>query len=569
MPTCLGKTAARCIPAISYVAFAWFGLAACQTPEEFYAEADRESYDLIAAAREVEGQAPDPNFTIEQGRSRIRDKLLPERVDGVRPAPRDRLVSDDWLVEINSANVLQIAAENSREFQTQRESLYRAALALTGDYFSFDSQYFGTVQASAAANGDGDDDTSLSLGENSVLGMTKTLERGGSLSLDIGQNFTRFLTNPAASSAAALFNFSLRLPFLQGAGRLVAFERVRQSERDLLYAVRDFERFKQEFAVDIISSYLNLLQNAQQIENQENNLVRRRDSAKENRLKGEAGRISRTDVERANAAVLTAESALLNATIGFENSLDSFKIQLGLPTDVRLEVDASDLKRLSSTEIKLLDLDEARATMLALDSRLDFAISESQVADARRQVDITKNALLAGLDFSADFGADTNNFGETDIRFDPLGNSDLSLGLLLNLPLNRINERNAYRASFINLEVARRGAESFEDQVKLEARRALRSLRQEAENYRIQKDSLRVAQTNEDAALLLKAAGSGNTNDLVDAQDAIIRAENALLDAIVSYRITLLRLERDLGVLVVNPDGIDEEMTQRLLEREI
>jgi outer membrane protein TolC len=568
MPTRFSLRSASLFPAGIYIAVAWFGLAACQSPEEFYEEADREAYALVGAAREFEGQRPEPDFNIEPRRDRIRDSVLPPREEGRRPDPRQRLAVQDQIIQINSINALQLAAENSREFQSQKENLYRSALALTGDYFAFDSQYFGTVGANANVNGDGVDDATVSLGENSILGMTKTLERGGSLSLDIGQNFTRFLTNPALSTAGALFNFSLRLPFLQGAGRLVAFERVRQSERDLLYAVRDYERFKREFAVDIISSYLNLLQAAQRVENNRNNLERRRNAAEEERLLGEAGRAIRTDVERANLAVLNAETALLNAEIGLENSLDSFKLQLGLPTDAKVQIDAEDVKRLEQLEIDMPKLDEERAMMIALDSRLDFAISESQVADARRQVEITKNALLAGLDFSADFGAGTNDFGETDIRFDPIGNSDLSLGVLLDLPLNRINERNAYRSSFINWEVAKRNAEAFEDQVKLQARRALRSLRQSAENYRIQKRSLEVAKTTNDAALLLKASGDGNTNDLVDAQNALIAAQNDLIASVVDYQIDLLSLERDLGVLVVNPEGIDEEMTKRLLERE-
>ncbi|MEZ6197246.1 MAG: TolC family protein [Planctomycetota bacterium] len=540
---------------------------ACRTPEEYVEEADRDAYALVGAAREAAGQAPDPEFSVEAP-DRLRDGLLLPRSDESIPGPRERLAREGGEVTIDLASALAIAARNSREFQDQRERLYLTALDLTGRVHDFENNYFGSVSAEAAANGDGESDSRVSVAENGSLGFTRLIETGGSFNLNIGQDLSRVITNPAQTAASAFLNLTLSLPLLRGAGREIAFESVTQAERDLLYAVRTYERFKRTFAVDVVSGYLGLLQSQQTVENERNNLERRQLTSEENKILGEAGRIARTDVERVNQSVLAAENRVVVAEQNFESALDRFKITLGLPTDTSLRIDPADLERLREIGAEAVDLDETLVTVKALRNRLDFATAEARVADAGRRVYIARDALRAGLDFQASFGANTNDFARSSFKLDPLGDTDFSLGLLLDLPLDRVNERNAYRSAIINYEGTRRDAEAFEDQVKLEARRGLRNLRQAAETYRIQLESLRVAVIYEDAAQLLKAAGSGSTNDLVDAQNELIQAQNAVLNALIDYRISRLELERDLGILVVGDDGIDENLTRELLMQE-
>src|SRR5260370_27142812 len=67
--------------------------------------------------------------------------------------------------------------------------------------------------------------------------------------------------------------------------------------------------------------------------------------------------------------------------------------------------------------------------------------------------------------------------------------------LLVNtqLPLVRKQERNNYRASLINYQRSRRILQRAEDQVAVDTRGEIRSLRQLAENYRIQQRQLELA----------------------------------------------------------------------------
>jgi len=66
--------------------------------------------------------------------------------------------------------------------------------------------------------------------------------------------------------------------------------------------------------------------------------------------------------------------------------------------------------------------------------------------------------------------------------------------LTLDLPLERVAERNDYRNSLIELERAVRNVGSLEDQVKLDIRNRLRALQSTRESLQIQARSVQVAQ---------------------------------------------------------------------------
>lgn len=536
----------------------------CRTPEDFVEQADRDSYELVRRGREAAGQEVDPDFSIEPRTDRLREKLLPARLPDA-PGPVERLALEGEVVRIDLDTALAIAARNSREYQFEKEELYQAALNLTGQLDNFTNQWSGTAGLTVLAAGDGTDNTNVSFNENGDLGFTRLLESGGSLAVSIGNDFTRFLTEPFSTVATNFVNIFITIPLLQNAGRLVAYEGVRQSERNVIYAVRDFERFKRVFAVGVVSDYLRLLGSYQTVINEKQNFERRELTAEENRFLGTAGRLAATDVERANQALLLAESRRIGALQSYETALDRFKISLGLPTDAQVEIDIDDVKRIEDRGLADFPLDEMAALTLGLDSRLDLATTEDTVVDAARQVKITARALDAGLDFTASTSVSPDDQASDRFDIELLGDGNYSIGLLLDLPLERTAERNAYRNSIISYERSKRSYEAFEDNVKLQIRSDLRQLKRALQDFRIQLRAREVASTNVEAARLLKDAGEGTTNDLIDAQNDLITAQNAVIDALTDYEIARLQLLRDMGILVVGPEGIDDEKTAELL----
>jgi len=203
-----------------------------------------------------------------------------------------------------------------------------------------------------------------------------------------------------------------------------------------------------------------------------------------------------------------------------------------------------------------------RAIQIALQNRLDLAVSYGQVVDAQRQTVLGADELKAGLDLSANAayggGQGPLSGGGPDVGL-RLGDGSYGGGLALDLPIEATGPRNSYRISLINLDRAIRATQDLEDRVKLDVLNGIRDLRVSAEDLKIQAISIQVAQRQVAAAQAFFQLGRGEIRDLTEAQDDLINAQNAFINSLVDYRVTQLELQRDLGVLEVDATGLFEE----------
>jgi hypothetical protein len=84
--------------------------------------------------------------------------------------------------------------------------------------------------------------------------------------------------------------------------------------------------------------YIGLLQSAQVIRNQRSNVASLRESFEQLQASHEAGRIDRFQVDLARQALYNAQSQLVTAEAGYETTLDSYKIDLGLPPELDVKI---------------------------------------------------------------------------------------------------------------------------------------------------------------------------------------------------------------------------------------
>src|SRR5690606_26082446 len=99
-------------------------------------------------------------------------------------------------------------------------------------------------------------------------GVSQILPTGGRVALDGRLGFDHFVgpTGDVWSSSAGI---RLSQPLLRGAGHAVSHEALTQAERDLVYGVREFELFRQRFAIDIARDYFGLTSQRLTLANQE------------------------------------------------------------------------------------------------------------------------------------------------------------------------------------------------------------------------------------------------------------------------------------------------------------
>ena len=453
---------------------------------------------------------------------------------------QDRLASGKRKLTLDEA--LKIAVESSRNYQFRKESLYFAALTLTHDRYDFRPKFFGSMTATRARDSSGEQTGEVS----SKVGVTQALKNGASLGVNIANDLLRYYTGDPRRSAVSTISANLAQPLLRGAGAEVAAENLKQSERNVIYEIRNFSRFQDTFALDIISTYYRLLQQKDTVRNEYNNYTNL--VAAVARVKDLAvDRLAAFQVDQANQDELSAKNRYILAVQNFQTQLDQFKTTLSVPLGVELSLDDSALTDLTNAGLMPVNSTESESFNTAVKHRLDLLNEIDRFEDARRKIKVTANQLKPGLNIVAN--ASLPSRGPTDYAHFNLNDIQASAGLELNLPFDRLSERNNYRASLINFERELRTLALTLDGVRSDVRQGLRLLGQARQSYQIQKNASELATKRVDSANTLLQAGRAQVRDLLEAQTAQVLARNAVTQSLVDYHVARLRLLIDLGIL--------------------
>lgn len=439
------------------------------------------------------------------------------------PLTEEPLAPRPAIEELTLPDAIELSLIHSREYQTQLENVYLAALDVTFQRFQFGVRYLREPTAGVTGRFSPQGGTDSVVG-NAAFGLRQVLPAGTQIAVELANNTLWLFSGGNQTQTASVLSYSITQPLLLGAGRKVGLENLTQTERNLLYAVRDLARFRQQFFTDVVGAgsggYLGLLQQLQSIRNEEGNIRRLEDQVE--RLLAEATRNSRfagADLEQLPAGLvippelagqleyradlkrllwrgpmnarqeeiirnLSDEPAFQAAVLGmvqslrttvapldvlqlqaslassinrlrgqqrsFQDSLDSFKFQLGLPPDVFLTVDLSLLRQFEviSPELFALEadargfvdvwgvLDDTNPDLFQLRSTLDSfetllrrteTIGLPQVANDVQSVEQNIAERLSELqteeerqNFQLDFDRAKFLFGEAEIRLGEL-----------------------------------------------------------------------------------------------------------------------------------------------------
>jgi len=508
---------------------------ACKSPEEHRRDADREAYELVSSRRDQIG-LPETPFTIEPD-----PEALGERI-------RRGEVAEVGALDLVQA--LEIAATNSREFQTQKETLYLSALDLTLERWNFALKKGGSLSAAVAGT---DSDADIATGDGGIS-LSKLFGSGALLVGDIGLNVSRGLLSSDGWTAVSDVGLGITQPLLAGAGEKIVREPLTQAERDLVYSVRAFERFRRTFALDVATRYFRLIQTADQVRNQEENVRNLEQLTLRNLALVEATRLSDVELGQARQDELRSQNDLLDARARYARQIDDFALFLGLPVGVDFDLDADDLVELEETAPDV-EVDEDVATRIALARRLDFLTTLEREEDSVRRVYVSEDALRGVLNVNADWRAFS-----ADGKPLKLDSTVWGVGLDYSLPWERLPQRNAYRESLVRFEVAHRNSVEAEDRIRAELRDDLRQTVTQLESRSIQENAVQLAERRIESTRLQLDAGRADTRDLLEAQESLLSAQNAATASRIDYTLARMGLYLDMELLRLDETGI------RLLE---
>jgi outer membrane protein TolC len=365
--------------------------------------------------------------------------------------------------------------------------------------------------------------------------------------------FLRSVMNGGSFDGSSIMNLTLTQPLLRGAGQRVVREPLTQAERDVVYAMRQFERFRTEFSVRIVSDYWNVTAQIADLANVEANyasLVKSREQIEELAL---AGRRTVTDLGRARQSEYTANQQRVAARNRLQASLDSFKLTLGLPVTSHLDLDPTELDRVTERGVSEVAISEDDAVHLALDRRYDYRTAVDEVEDAGRRILVAEDALRMTLDFSAALNVPAESGKGLNLDWSRV---NWAAGFELDLALDKLVERNAYRSALISFDVAVRNRELNEDSIANEVRGSLRNIRSAIDSYEIQTVALELAKQRVEATTALYDAGRVEALEKLDAQDALLQAQLDLTAATVAYAIARLQLMNDLEAVALESHGL-------------
>jgi outer membrane protein TolC len=469
--------------------------------------ADREAYQSI---QDKAARVPNlgERFVVDET-NRLAFDSLPQ-LQSVDEFLGKEAALDEGARVLSLEQALHIAVNHSRIYRTSKEQLYLAALEVTLARHRFRPLFTGRSSATYG----GETERAVQVGVDEITGAPKVIvsdnlvERNringrnsfgadlliadvGRLSAAFTSDFLRFMYGDQRVIASSQMTATLSRPLLRNAGFKAEQENLTQAERALLYAMRDFARFRKEFTVQVAAAYYSALSGRDAVRNAFNNLERFRRSVLRSRSLAGEGRVSQSDLGRLEQQVLAAEGQWIATVRNYRRALDDFKMLLGVPVETRLVLDERELAglQIEHPEIQLED-----CFRVALAARMDFQNVQDQLDDATRRVKLAADGLKPQLDAASNVGLSSRADEDKLLPLPDAERYRWSAGLNLDLPLDRKQQRNAYRTAQISEARARRTVSQREDEIRQQVRESWRSLEQGRRNYEIAQIAAKLAE---------------------------------------------------------------------------
>ena len=544
-------------------------LAGCSTAH-YRSSADKDAYQAIAQKTPAVTNM-EPHFTIEQTNALTLDDLpvaaqTNEFLGQTSEAERGARV-------LSLEKALEIAVHHSRTYQASKEQLYLTALSLSVSRHQFAPIFSGggsgtytvtTAPVSVSSTNSVSGEVTLTdhmaethkIPGSGNVGVSWLIRDLGKISAAFTTDFTRFLSGNPSTAISSQLGATFTRPLLRNAGYKAEIENLTQAERDLLYALRDFTRSRKDFSVQIASAYYGVLGNRDAARNSFLNLESSRRSAERGRALAAEGRQTQTDLGRLEQQELSAESSWISAVRTYQRALDDFKIQLGISMETKIVLDDRELQQL---EIHHPEINVEDSIKVALAARLDYQNLRDRLDDNARKVKLAADQLKPQLDFTANAGIASPQ-QDHGFAVPELDRYNWNAGLNLDLPLERMAERNSYRSALISQAQSARALALLRDQIEQQIRDSWRTLEQAKRSYEINVLGVQLAERRVEEQDLRAEFGRANALDQVDAQNALNSSKDQRTQALVAHTIARLQFWDNMGILFIKDNGQWEEV---------
>lgn len=300
----------------------------------------------------------------------------------------------DRSQRLSLEDIMQLTLINSRDYQLQKEKLYRAALDLSLERFDYDLKFATSGNRTQVNYLDGP----AKVGRQSTLGIPtvitgdQVLASGGTFLASFANRVLLTFNGPDGFTADVGSDvlFELSQSVFQ---RDLVLEKLTQAERNVVYAAREFARFRKTLFEDLAGQYYNLLLTYRAIEISTQDYFSHLRGFDQGEAEYRAGRLPRFQVDQFEQSTLTSRRTLISRCNTLEQAFDRLKIDIGLPTEQPINLDLTELDQLTLRDEVMAVAERVRRARRNLTTERSQA-SPERGAVLNASVDLVRKMLL-------------------------------------------------------------------------------------------------------------------------------------------------------------------------------
>jgi outer membrane protein TolC len=391
----------------------------------------------------------------------------------------------------------------------------------------------------------------LSANSDPILGGTREAGVSVTKRLDTGaQTFATVSSYQFGTSSAALrdasYSVGISQPLLRGFTR-TAMADVTNATRAAVGADRDLSIARAALVVHVTAQYFAVVKQQRLSEAARQAADRATALRVASEARTRVGLATELDVLRAEVLESQMGASVASATGALSAAQDELAVLIGRPLGEPIAVANGTDGREDPRGVESISSSVEELTRTALATRVEVREAHDRVGDAARAVEVAHWNLLPpiALDVSYTRRSITSSIGIAP----SLATSGWKVGVSTAYALDRSAEVAAAETARISVEAARRAAEQTEQRVAGEVRQSYRAWQTAGTTVTIQQRGLELAQRELRLAELRFERGLASSLDVIDAQNSVLQAQNALIAAELDRTVFALDLRRATGVL--------------------
>jgi outer membrane protein len=299
------------------------------------------------------------------------------------------------------------------------------------------------------------------------------------------------------------------------------------------------ERERQSLILQTVQKYYELVLATQLLKQGENALIRSGEHLQSAISRQNIGLVSKVDVYRAELATLDAEAALERQFRARQRSEDAYKELLHIGIDDQVEV-LENINKMSPV------IPEGWQDTV-WQTRLDWQAYRVKMKANGVEVYVAEQNLIPDIGLTGTL--EQRGLGNNVEEALELDETNWSLQLQLNSPLDSFNERNVLLRKKMDRVRLRREQDALKRKIILEARDAFLDLLSAEKSHFISRKRLQQAAMALDLAKISYEKGMSNNLDLIDAESAYSEAEVDIARSLTAYNLAAVTFAYNLGVL--------------------